>query len=100
MASENALHRPRMLVDETNFGLVLYNHANFCPFEETSSYWAVKPISVFLCFSLVEQGHTSRITVYSRTVSNIENTVRAVHSCNYYSWFNVILRVVSFLQNY
>ena len=70
-----------MLVDKTNFGLVLYKHANFYWFEETSSYWLVKRISVFLCFSLVNQQHISRITVYNRTVTKIENTVRAVHSC-------------------
>ena len=71
-----------MLVDKTNFGLVLHNHANFYWFEETSSYWSVKRISVCLCFSFVNQRHTSGITVYNRTVINIENTVRAVHSCN------------------
>ena len=32
------LHGPPMSVDKTNFGLVLYNHAKFYPFEETSSY--------------------------------------------------------------
>ena len=73
-----------MSVDKTDFGLVLYNHANFNRLEETSSYWSVKQILVFLCFSLVNQRHTSCITVYNRTVTNIENTVRAVHSCN--SW--------------
>ena len=78
------LHGPPMSVDKTDFGLVLYHHANFNRFEETSSYWSVKQISVFLCFSLVNQRHTSCITVYNRTVTNIENTVRAVHSCN--SW--------------
>ena len=31
------LHGRPMLVDNTNFGLVLYNHANFYRFEETSS---------------------------------------------------------------
>ena len=41
------LHGPPMLVDTTNFGLVFYNHANFYRFEETSSYWSVKQISVF-----------------------------------------------------
>ena len=70
-----------MLLDKTNFGLVLYNHANFYRFE----YWSVKRISVFLCFSLVNQRHTSGFTVYNRTVANIENTVRAMHSCS--SWF-------------
>ena len=49
------LHGPPMLVDKTNFGLVLYNHADFNRFEETSSYWSVKQISVFHCFSLVNQ---------------------------------------------
>ena len=63
-----------MLVDKTNFGLVLYNHDNFCRFEESSSYWSVKRISVFLCFSLVNQRHTSGITVYNRPVTSIENT--------------------------
>ena len=78
-----------MLVDKTNFGLVVYNHANFYRFEETSSYWSVKRISVFLCFSLVNQRNISGITVYNRTVTNIENTARAVHSCN--SWFKFVL---------
>ena len=32
------LHGPSMLVDKTNFGLVLYNYANFYRFEESSSY--------------------------------------------------------------
>ena len=75
-----------MLVDKTNFGMVLYNHANFYRFEEISSYWSVERISIFLCFSLVNQRHTSGITVnmYNRTVTNIGNTVRAVHSCS--SW--------------
>ena len=62
-----------MLVDKTNFGSVIYNHANFYRFEETSSYWLVERISTFLCFSLVNQGHTSDIKVYKRTVTNIEN---------------------------
>ena len=69
------LHGPPILVDKTNFGLVLYSHANFYRFEETSSYWLLKRISVFLCFSLVNQRHISGITVYNRTVTNIENTV-------------------------
>ena len=77
-----------MLVDKTNFGIVVYDHANFYRFEESTSYWSVQRISVFLCFSLVNQRHTSGITVYNRTVTNIENTVRAVHSCN--NWFYVV----------
>ena len=76
------LHGPPMLVDKTNFGLVFYNHANFYRFEKTSCYWAVKRISVFPCFSLVNQRHTAGITVYNGTVTNIENTMRAVHKCN------------------
>ena len=48
-----SLHGPLILVDKTNFDLVLNNHADFYRFEETSSYWSVKRISVFLCFSLV-----------------------------------------------
>ena len=71
-----------MLVDKTNSGLVYFNHANFYRFDEPSSYWSVERISVFLCFSLVNQRHTSGITVYNRTVTIIENTVRAVYSCN------------------
>ena len=62
------LHNPPMSVDKTGFGLMLYNRANFYRFEKTSSYWSVKRISVFLCFSLVNQRHTSDITVYNLTV--------------------------------
>ena len=76
----------------TNFGLVLYKHVNFYQFEETSSYWSVERISVFVGFSLVNQRHTSVITVYNRTVTNIENSVRAVHSCN--SWLKIALDLV------
>ena len=52
------LHGPPMLVDKTKFGLVLYNHANIYRFDEPSSYWSVKRISVFPWFSLVNQRHT------------------------------------------
>ena len=31
-----------MSVDKTDFGLALYNHANFYRFEETSTYWSVE----------------------------------------------------------
>ena len=41
------LHGPPMLVDKTNFDVVLYNPTNFYQSEETSSYWSVKRISVF-----------------------------------------------------
>ena len=71
-----------MLVDNNSFGLVHFNHANFYRFEETSSYWLVERTSIFLCFSLANQWHTSGITVYNRTVTNIKNTVRAVHICD------------------
>ena len=36
------LHGPPMLVDKTNFDLVLYNHTNLYRFDETSNYWLVK----------------------------------------------------------
>ena len=38
------LHGPPILVDKTNFGLEIYNQANFYRFEETPSYWLVKKI--------------------------------------------------------
>ena len=63
--SSGELHGPTMLVDNTNFGSVIYNHANFYLFEETSTYWLVERISVFLCFSLVNQRHSSSIIVYN-----------------------------------
>ena len=87
-----------MLVDKTNFSLFLYNLANIYPFEETSSYWSFKRISVFLCFSLVNQRHTSGITEYNRTVTDIENTVQAVHSCN--SWFYIIFNSISLISGH
>ena len=90
------LHVPPMLVDKTNFSLAFYNHANFYRFEETSSYWSIKRILIFLCFSLVNQRHTSGITVYNRTVTDIGNTVRAVHRCN--SWFFLYMRYIVFLS--
>ena len=65
-----------MLVDKTNFDLVIYNRANFKQTEETSSYWSVKRISVFSLLSDIPA------TSQCITVTNIENTVRAVHSCN------------------
>ena len=80
-----------MLVDRTNFGLVHYNIANFFQLEDTSSYWSVRRISVF-SFSLVNQRHTCGITVYNRTVTNNEYTVRAEHSCNGWSCY-----IISFL---
>ena len=86
-----------MLVDMTNFGLVHYNIANFYQSEETSSYWSVKPKTVF-CFSLVNQRHTCGITVYNRTVTNNEYTVRAVHSCN--GWFCYIISFLCEKCNY
>ena len=52
--------------------------------EETSSYWSVE---TNICFSLLFIGQPATHFLhhrYNRTVPNIENTVRAVHSCN--SW--------------
>ena len=72
-----------MLVDKTNFGLVLYSRDNFYRFEESSSDWSVKLISVFLCFSLDNKRQTSGVTVYNP----YENSVRAVHIYN--SWFKI-----------
>ena len=66
----------------------------FIGLKKTSSYWSVKRISAFLCFSLVNQRHTSGITVYIQTVTNIENTARAVHSCN--SWFGLNIFISSY----
>ena len=85
------LHGPPKSADKTDFGLVIYNHANFYRFGETSRYWSVKQMSDFLCFSLVNQRHISCITVYNRIMTNIENTVRAVHSCN--NWFSIKIRI-------
>ena len=62
-----------MLVNKTNFGSVIYNHANLYRFEETSSYWLVERISVFLYFSLVNHRHNFGIIVYLRTVTNIKD---------------------------
>ena len=86
-----------LVVNKTNFGLVLYKQSNFYGFEKTSSYWSVKRISVFLCFSLVNQRHTSGITVYNRTATNIENTVRDVHSCNSWLFIYMLYSLYSFL---
>ena len=69
-----------MNVAKTNFGSVLYNQADLYRFEERSTYWSFTRRSVFLCFSLVNQRHTS---------ANIENTVRAVHSGN--SWLCYVI---------
>ena len=44
------LHGPPMLADKTNFGLVLYNHANFYRFEELSGYWSVNKYQFFSAF--------------------------------------------------
>ena len=90
------LHDPPMLVGKTSFGLGIYNHTNFYRFVETSSYWSVKRISLFLCFSLVNQRHISGIAANNRTVTDIETTVRAVHSYN--SSFSLCFPNCSFVQ--
>ena len=76
------LHGPPMLVDKTKFDLMLYNHTNFYQFEESSSYWSVETNISFCLLFIGKSATHSVITVYNRTVTNIENTVRAVHSCN------------------
>ena len=96
------LHGPPMLVDKTKSGLVFYNHASFYRFEETSSYWLFDRISVF-CFSLVNQRHTSGITVYNRKVTNIENLggpcIAAIAGYCYYHYSNKnVLKMRYFVQ--
>ena len=93
---EFELHGPPILFVKTSFDQVIYNQANFYQFEETSSYWSVKRISVFFCFSLVNQRHTSGITVHNRTVTNIANTVRAVHGCNGCFMYSLIFENISY----
>ena len=84
--SEGSLFRgPPMLVDKITSGLMLFNPTNFYQFEEISSYWLVRQISVFSLFFIGQPA--IHITVYNRTLTNIENTTRAVHSCN--SWFKL-----------
>ena len=41
-----------MSVDKTEFGLVLYKHADFNRFEETSSFWSVET-NTSISFSLL-----------------------------------------------
>ena len=55
------LHGPPMSVDKTDFGLVLYNHANFNRFEETSSYWSVE---TNISFSLLFIGQPATHLLY------------------------------------
>ena len=84
-----------MLVDKTNFGLMLYNHANFYRFGETSNYWSVKRKAVFLCYSLINLRHTPGITVYNRTVTNIENTVPCIAAiAGIFAYFSCYLLVI------
>ena len=85
---DTAVNSKKIIARPAYVGLVLCNHINYYRFEETSSYLSVKRILVFLCFSLVNQRHISGITVNNPTVTDIENTVRAVHSCN--SRFGII----------
>ena len=44
------LHGLQILIDKTNFGLLIYNHANFYWCDKPSIYWSVKGISVFSAF--------------------------------------------------
>ena len=80
-----------MLDGKTNFGLVHINHANFYRLEESYSYWSVKRISVFLCFSLVFERHTSGITVYNHTV-NISKTGRSCNTLFYTLFYTLLLK--------
>ena len=66
------LHGPPKLVDKTNFGLVIYNHANFYRFEETSSYWSGKRTSVFSAFHW-STSDTPPASQCTTVVTNIEN---------------------------
>ena len=71
-------------------------HATFYRFKESSSYWSVKRILVFLCFSLLNQRHNFGITVYNCTVTNIENHAtfyRFKESSSYWS----VKRILVFL---
>ena len=59
----NCMARQCWLIRPMNIGFVSYNHANFYRFGETSSYWSIKRISVFLCFSLVNQRQLRHHTI-------------------------------------
>ena len=50
-----------MSVDKTDFGLVLYNHAYFNRFEETSRYWSVE---TNISFSLLFIGQPATHLLY------------------------------------
>ena len=77
-AYRRSLHGPPLLVDKTNFGLVLYNHANF--FIGLRNHLVIGQLKEYQFFSAFHW--PTGITVYNRTVT--ENTVRAGNNCN--SW--------------
>ena len=81
----NCMARQCWLIRPMNIGFVSYNHANFYRFGE---HLVIGQLNEYQCFSAFHwsTSDTSGITVYKCTVTNIENTVRALHSCN--CWFN------------
>ena len=75
----NQLHSPPMLVDETNFGLVLYNNANF---KGLRKHLVIGQLNEYQFFSAFHWSTSDPPPASQCT--NIGNTARAVHSCN--SW--------------
>ena len=71
----NILHGSPMLVDKTNFGLVLYNHQLLSVYLTNINFSLL-----FICYL------ATHLTVFNRTAIDIEKPVRAMHSCN--SWLN------------
>ena len=62
------------LVDKTNFGLAINNHANFYRFEETSSYWSVKQIEMFVRFcNFPSNRQTGRVSDTFTVIQGINN---------------------------
>ena len=78
MGSKIKLYGPPMLVDKTNFGLVIYNHASFYRFDEPSSYWSVKRISLFSAFhwSTRDTPTASQCITVQRPIS------KTLYNCN------------------
>ena len=76
-----------VLVDNSNSGLVLYNQANFYRLRIHLVIGQLNECHFSLLF-IGQPATPSGITVYNRTVINIENTVRVVCGCN--SWFETL----------
>ena len=87
-----------MSVDKTDFGFMIYNHANFIGLRK---HLVVGQLNECQCFSAFHwsTGDTlpapQCITVQW---TNIENTVRAVHSCN--SWFCIVFEFPAGIRNF